>query len=266
MQKILVPTDFSSVADNAVQYAVTLSKKHGGEFIFFHAGPENTGKLQDHIKFATGDLEPDISSAKYISADVDFTVDAVKELIATHKVDMVVMGTHGTHIPFPPRIFGSHTAAIMEEIGVPVIAVPADYIFNSITHIAYATDLVNLKKELASVVRFAKVYNASVNMFHVTPVFPDFYDLDKVDVTEIIETVKAKENFPYITYHIVETEKDNQVVKGINNFIDEHFTDLLVLFHTSRSWIDKIISPSASVKEVSQIRVPVMIFPKEIID
>jgi nucleotide-binding universal stress UspA family protein len=263
MQKILVPTDFSSVADNAVQYAIALSKKHGGEFIFFHAGSENISKLQEHIKFAAGDPGFDLSGAKYISADVDFTVDAVKELVATHRVSMVVMGTHGTHTPFPPKIFGSHTAAIMEEIGIPVIAVPADYIFNSVTHIAYAADLVNLRKELSTVVRFAKIYNASVNVFHVTPVYPDLYDLEKMDVNEVIEGVKTKENFPYITYHVEETEKDNQVVKGINSFIDEHFTDLLVLFHTSRSWIDKIISPSAATKEVSQIRVPVLIFPKE---
>jgi nucleotide-binding universal stress UspA family protein len=264
MQKILIPTDFSSVADNAVQYAVALAKKHGGEFIFFHAGSENLGKLQEHIKFLTSELGFNTDDAKYISADVDFTVDAVKELVATHRINMVVMGTHGTHTPFPPRIFGSHTAAIMEEIGIPVIAVPGDYIFNSITHIAYAADLVNLEKELATVVKFAKTYNASVNVFHVTPVFPDLYDLEEIDVNETIGEIRTKDNFPYITYHLEETEKDNQVVKGINNFIDEHFTDLLVLFHTSRSWIDKIISPSSSVKEISQIRVPVMIFPKEI--
>jgi nucleotide-binding universal stress UspA family protein len=263
MKKMLVPTDFSAVADNAVQYAIALGSHLDVQYIFFHAGKTSTSGLQDKINRLHNDPRFGEKQISYIAADVDFSVEKVKELIQKHQTDLIVMGTHGEHSPFPPKIFGSNTAAILEDAGVPVIAVPPEYVYKGVSRLAYAADLIKFKKELVEVVSFAKSVNASVNVFHVTPVFPDIYS-DKVNVPEIIETVKKECAFPYITFHTEETEHDNQIKKGIRNYLEEHDTDLLVLFHISRSWLDKIIAPSEAIKEIAHIKVPLMIFPKKV--
>jgi nucleotide-binding universal stress UspA family protein len=263
-QKILIPTDLSAVADSAVHYAIALCRNTNAQLLFFHAGKNSTEQLREHI--AKLDVSSDLKSheIKYIASDLVFNVDKIKTLVREHDISMVVMGTHGENTPLPSKIFGRNTTALIEDVGIPVIAVPANYVYKGISRIAYAADLIKLKEELEEVVTFAKHLNASVDVFHVTPVFPDIFDTEKKDVDPIIEQVKEASDFQFIKYHVEETERDNQIKKGIDNYMEEHPVDLLVLFHITRGWIDKIITPSSAIKQIAQIKVPILVFPKKV--
>jgi len=263
-KKILVPTDFSETANNAVRYALAMNKNSDANFLFFHAGKTNTTELQKKISRLQNGDKPAPEKINYIAADLDFNLKLVTELVKEHNIDLIIMGTRGESTPFPAKIFGRNTAAIIEYVEVPVIAVPSDYIYKGISRIAYASDLIKLKQELETVVALAKSMNASVDVFHVTPVFPDIWEKPKKNVDPVIDEVKKEQSFPYIKYHVEETERDNQVKKGIDNYIEEHPVDLLVIFHISRSWIDRIITPSSTVKEISHIKIPILVFPKKI--
>jgi nucleotide-binding universal stress UspA family protein len=258
MKKILIPTDFSPIADRAVQYAFGLSKHHEGEYLFFHAGKASTEELQKKITHLDAYTVLKERQAHFICSDVDFSAKLMQELINEHEIDLVVMGTHGGKTPIAPMVFGSNTTALVESTSVPVIAVPAEYSFKGISKIAYASDLAKMKMELRAVVAFARSMNASVNIFHVVPVFPDL-GAEDTDVETIVESVKKEQNFPYITY-----QRDNQLASGIENYLAEHPSDLLVVFHLNRSWFDKILDPGASVREIVSISIPIMVFPKKV--
>jgi len=262
MKKILVPTDFSAVADNAVTYAIHIAKWHNTEFVFFHAGKTTKDKLQENIMLSPNHSDLLQHKVHYISAETDFNAELVKQLIKEYAIDLVIMGTHGSHTPITPALFGSNTAAVLEDTSVPVIVIPPSYVHKDISKIAYASDLIKLKQELITLIPFAKAVNAAIEIVHVVPVYPDLYDAEKTDVNKVIEQIKQEQNFSYIKYIKEETKFDNQVVKGIDRYLESHTPDILALFHANRNWLDKILNPSATVREVTHIKIPLLVFPK----
>jgi nucleotide-binding universal stress UspA family protein len=263
MRRILVPTDYSSVADKAVEFAIGMSRSTTNELIFFHAGKSGTEELRKKITALAGTDDLATHHARFIVSDLDFDADVVNKLVKEYKIDMVVMGTRGDKTPLTPQVFGSNASAVIDKCEVPVIVVPPNHIYSGISQIAYATDFINFRKELGQVIEFAKTVNAAINVFHVAPVYPDL-GTEKTNALKIVEEAKQKHGFSYITYHLEEMERDNQVVKGMHQFVEEHPSDLLVIFHQDRIWIDKIINPSAAVREVIHVKLPILVFRKKV--
>ena len=262
MSNILVPVDYSAVSDSAIRYSLALARNTNSTFVFFHSGSTDQNKLKEHIRNTSPDVGFFEGRVTYVTYDEDFTAAEVNKIVSTHNIDLIVMGTHGDNTPLPPKIFGSNTSAVLEQVKIPVLAVPPAFIFKGITHIAYAADLGALYEELQLVVDFAKKVSAAVEIVHVVPVFPDLSKTGPGAIDSIIEKVKEERHFPYIKYFIEKTEHDNEIEKGIRNFLKKQSPDLLALFHVNREWIDKILDPGTSIKEVWHIKMPVIIFPK----
>lgn len=263
MRRILIPVDFSPLSDKAIEYARAFTKHSEAEFFFFHAGKASEKELRrkaENLALILPDSK--YHKAHFITSDIEFTPAIVKNLVIENRITLVIMGTQGEH-GFGTGMFNSNTASVMDACGVPVIAVPANYLVKEISRISYAADLLNFEKELETVVEFARSVNGSVDVFHVSPVFPDFHDTEKINAHRIVEQVKDHTAFPYIKYHLEEMEKDNQVAKGIYEHINEHPADLLVLFHAGKPWLDKIFDSGTAAQEISNIRIPVIIFPKK---
>lgn len=262
IKRILVPTDLSAVAENAVRFALNLFKNQASEFVFFNSGKITPGELQSKVE--TRDNAPLTTGTKssYVTMDKNFSADLVKKLTSEYKIDLIVMGTHGANTPLTPDIFGSNAAAVLQESDVPVIAVPDGEYFNAVKKIVYASDLIKLRSELELVIQFATIANAEIDVVHITPVYPDLYDAEKINARNIIADLSEKHNFQKISYYIAETTFSNQIVTGINNYLEKHSADMLALFHAERSWIDRILDPSSTVKEVTHIKLPIIVFPK----
>jgi nucleotide-binding universal stress UspA family protein len=262
MSNILVPVDYSAVSDSAIRYSLAMARNTNSKFVFYHAGNSDMNKLKEHVQNTSPDVNFFSGRVTYVTGADTLTVDEVLKIIDMHSIDIIVMGTHGESTPLPPKLFGSNTSALIEHANVPVLAVPPSFIYKSITHIGYAADLAYLYEELEQVVDFAKKVSAAIEVVHVVPVFPDLSKVNGGDVNEIIEKVKNKHHFPYIKYFVEKTEHDNEIEKGIRNFLKKHSPDLLAVFHMNREWIDKVLDPGTSIKEVWHIRIPVIIFPK----
>ncbi len=263
MIKILIPTDFSKIADNAVNYALSLIRTVNGELTFFHANvPEGDDSLTSlHKELSKSGLSNLTPEANFISTDRLFNSATIKEL-HLDAVDLIIMGTSGENKNFSERIFGTNTSEMIENLNCPVLAVPEHYRFKSIHKIGYATDLNNLNDEIVKVIEFAKPFKAAIEIFHVSPIFPDLGDTEKMDVNSSIETLKERHDYPNIHYSIEKTPRDNQVNKGIHTFLSDHDLDLLVLFHNNQEGIDRFITSSASENMIKEIKSPVLIFPK----
>jgi nucleotide-binding universal stress UspA family protein len=262
MSNILVPVDYSAVSDSAIRYSLAIARNTNSKFVFFHSGSEDLNKLKEHVAHTSPDVGFFSDRTTYITHDDDFAASEVNKVVSAHNIDLIVMGTHGDNTPLPPKIFGSNTSAVLEHVKVPVLAVPPSFIYKGVTHIAYAADLGFLYEELNQVVDFAKKVSAAIEIVHVVPVFPDLSKVGPGAISGIIDKVKTENHFPYIKYFVEKTEEDNQIEKGIRNFLKEHSPDLLAVFHVNREWVDKVLDPGTSIKEVWHIKIPVIIFPK----
>jgi nucleotide-binding universal stress UspA family protein len=263
MKKIVVPTDFSEIAHNATQFAISVAKHTGAEIIFFHAdlhnGSDELRKLKEEA--AKVSLSNRSVKTEFVASDKLFNSITIKDIFKG-SIDLIVIGTSAENADISKKLFGTNTSEIIEDINCPVIAVPANYQYKGIQKIAYASDLSMLEHETAKVIDFAKHFNAAVEIFHVSPVFPDLGDVEKLDIPGKVQQLKEKHGYSTINYFVEKTPHDNQIGKGIKSLLSHHNSDLLVLFHNNREGFDRFISSSENENLVNLIKKTLLIFPK----
>ena len=144
MKKILVPTDFSTCADNAIDFAVQSAKILPVEILLLNAfelsGDIYTDYMGVNKEFNQSQLQAvnnklaqllnSIKASEGIIVDTCIFTGTVKESIAEvtikKNIDLVVMGTAGAN-GLKEKLWGSKTAGIIGKSPVPVIAVPHEY-------------------------------------------------------------------------------------------------------------------------------------------
>jgi len=149
INRILVPTDFSETADQALRYASGLARGLGAKLTIVYADPfvppvdftatvgawdefsfmSLQARAQDHLR-STAEANVDPSVAYDIAVRVDPPLDGILAEARASEADLIVMGTHG-RTGFRRLIIGSVTEAVMRYAKVPVIAVPAHIVTSS---------------------------------------------------------------------------------------------------------------------------------------
>lgn len=159
IRKILVPVDYSECSKFACRYAIKIACKVGAEIKFFHTyySPafdliELAGAVQTQTQLreeVTTNLEESekatiesfIQQMKNYAAECGMQAtlfsyniapgvpeDEIIQFSQEYEPDLVVMGTHGKGTGVG-SIIGSVTAAVINRISFPIIAVPEKYIF-----------------------------------------------------------------------------------------------------------------------------------------
>lgn len=115
IRNILFPTDFSSTAREAQQYAMELVEKFGATLHLLHVVPEVIMPLPDsstswtipeaninqHIEDANKQLLREVGETWAGSHQVQrtttfgFVVDEIVKYAKEHEIDLIVLGTHG---------------------------------------------------------------------------------------------------------------------------------------------------------------------------
>ncbi len=276
MKNILFPTDFSPNADNALNFAIEIVRKIKGHLILFHAysvqliDPNMPAEIylsayQEEEKSAKESLEE--LSKRIIDSNKDenggslFTVDAivtqglvvdeVMALIEEKKIEMVIMGTHGAS-GITELILGSNTASVIEKATVPVLAIPHCAKFNGINNIVYAYD--DIKSGLPSFQRlleFAEIYNSEITLLHIIDEESNTVEINQQEFEKIKKTV---------TYEKIRLEliRENNVIEGINDYINSNKVDVLAMAIRKRTLLDKIFSRSLTKKMAYHTKIPLL--------
>ena len=162
-KRVLLPTDYSKNALNAIRYALELYRNVQCDFYVLNAYhvsgytldsmmvPEPGEHFYDSAKQASEEgmerlmemikLHPDNPKHRFHTiCTFNSLVEAVKNVTAKKDIDIIVMGTKGI-TGSKARIFGTNTVAIMEKIKeCPVIAVPEGFPFAPPKEIVFPTD------------------------------------------------------------------------------------------------------------------------------
>ncbi len=168
--KILVPTDFTKVADVAMNHAMTVAQHTGAEVYLLHVVPK-----QSEADEARDKLAVEVERAKQWNKDVpvhklvrvgsifDDIGDAASEIAA----DLIIMGTHGMRgMQF---ITGSRALRVITSSDVPFVVVQE----RAIKEGGYDSIVVPLdlhketRQKLTLVADMAKTFNSKVHL--ITP-------------------------------------------------------------------------------------------------
>lgn len=167
LRKIIVPTDFSAVAENAMNHAITLAQHSGAEIYLLHVVGKQ-GEVDDARKKLAEVINSFASKASGVVLHklvrVGSIYDDIGDAAAEVDADLIVMGTHGMRgMQF---ITGSRALRVITSSQVPFIVVQERSIkANGYDSIVVPLDLhKETRQKLTLVADMAKNFNSKVHL------------------------------------------------------------------------------------------------------
>ncbi len=265
MKNIVVPTDFSPNANNALQYAINIANHFDSTIHLVHAFEviSSTGTLVSVRKYLLDDAKGGLEKTKQAVENSLFhhttlTIKALEgstiEMIGAYAkrvdADLIVMGTQGAS-GLKEVFLGSNASGVVQRSTIPVLVVPSGHSYRPFKRIVLAVDeeVVADDSPLIPLKNLAKEYKSRIEILHVDRSNP----MEAIDCG-IGETLGR---IPHQTYSV----RHNNVNEGINYFIDEVGADLLCMLRRERSFWERLFHRSAIRKETFSSPVPLLVLP-----
>ena len=178
---------------------------------------------------------------------------------AKHHVDIIITGTHagGNLSRF---LVGDHVAQLIETSKVPVLIVPANPSLQPIKKIAFATELVNMERDLKPIcdlITWGKLLNAEIIITHIADENYEAFKYQK-ELADSLLSLADKSHFPDIHYRMI---KDNKVEDGLEWLSEHGELDVLAMVHQHRNLFAELFSHSHTKKMAANLQLPLMVFP-----
>lgn len=254
MKTIVVPTDFSPSAENAMTYAGVIAQAINAAVLLVHVyqipvsmneAPILTIPPDELKRYADAGLERAKNLLQKNYSDIDIKIesrlgdvtDEVNDVCKNNETFLVVTGNHGGDSGFERFLFGSTSLSIIRHTKFPVIAVPDSTTKKEVKNIALAVD--NSTKNIPSKVQqMVETFHAQLKLIHVKT------DKDEFNWSD--------SNIP------VQTIRDNEFVHGIENYIQSNNIDLLAILPHKHNLMEKIFFKTHTPQLLQKLSVPIM--------
>jgi nucleotide-binding universal stress UspA family protein len=273
MKKILLPTDFSEVANNAFVHALELANKLDAELFLLHTYelpivdnqffPANYQTIFDSLELSKfekfKEILPELHAIaekrklghvyfSHIIMDGDLVYN-MKECIKKEGIDFVVMGTSGAS-GWKEIFIGTNTGEVISSVTVPVLSVPEKAKYTFIKNIAFTTRFREKDKEsLKKTIEIAKLTNSMVKCLYVKT-----EDSDVVD-TQIAQWENEFKDEP-VQFFII---PNDDVKATILDFISGQEIDVLTMVTHKRNFFVALFETSFSEKMSYYSDIPVLV-------
>lgn len=273
MKTILIPTDFSENAKNAIEYAIEMAKKEKAKIIIVHAcyityiAPDAPAQylteelvfVEDAAKKEMQKLIKKIENEGILCEAVikqDNAIDLILEEAIKRKPDLIVMGTKGA-TGLKEVIIGSNTARVIEKVNCPVIAVPEKSSFKPIKHIVYATNyLLSDIDALKNLVNIAELFNAEITLLHVSNEALN-HETEEDHILKFRSKIKSRIDYDKVRFKLVYGKIFENVLA---EYIKRESPDLLAMSTHHRTVYDKLFGKSFTKKMAYHTNIPLLAF------
>lgn len=276
MKKILLPTDFSENAYNAVRYAVQLFQKdeclfyllntytpvlYDNEYLVYNAAQPTLTEIyrnrsMEGLSRVLRRLKRYHENAKHHFEKVssfNLLSDEIKELVSEKDIDLVVMGTKGA-TGAKEILFGTHTMHALKKVKCPLLAIPAHYDYNTPEEILFPTDYeADFESLLGLLKEIVQSHNSRVHIMNVY--------LGE-ELTE--EQEKQKRTLGSIfkdNAHHFHSIADKSLTSAIYNFQEENDIDMLVMLNNKQSFFENLLFRPVINEIGFHVKVPFLVIP-----
>ncbi|MBM1106586.1 universal stress protein [Aurantibacter crassamenti] len=275
-KRILLPTDFSKNALNAIRYALELYKNVRCEFYFLNVFKTNDHYLDKRLVPEPGErfyeaakLNSNTSMNKLMEVlrfqpennkhifhaicTFNSLLVAVEDVLRAKDIDVIVMGTKGI-TDDSKAILGTNTVGVMEKITqCPTIAVPASFSFSPPEEIVFPTDYKTpfRRIELGPMLEIAKMHSSSIHVLHIEKeaILSTDQVKNKALLTEMLEDV---------THSFHELTKVG-VGQGVKSFVESRDSDMITFLNRKHRFFNSWLS-NPLLKEIGyNSEIPIMV-------
>lgn len=272
MKKILIPTDFSEHAENALRVAAQIARKNDGEIILLHmlelphqaSDAVGSGSDIPEIMFFKNaalrrledlmdeDYLQDIKVSEVVQFELAF--DGILKISQKNNVDLIVMGSHGAS-GFKEMFIGSNAEKVVRNADVPVLIIKKDQGDFAVNDFVFASDFSDeIKAPFGKVVDFANNFDANLHLVMINT--PNNFKTTSAAEAQLKNFVSGF-NIGKFQTHIY---NDTNVEKGILNFSNSINADLIGMCTHGRKGLAHFLNGSISEDLVNHSSRPVVTF------
>jgi len=271
MKTIIVPTDFSPVATNAMNFAADMALGINASLLLLHVYqvpvsmtdvPVVLVSAEELKKSSEEKLEElktslsHVTSGKvkiYTEAHMGDIVDQLEDLCKQIQPFAVIMGTKGAS-GIERILFGSTTLTTIRHLTWPVIVVPPGKEYgNGIRKVGFACDFRQVVETtpVEFIKQMVKEFNAELHILNVDYENKQFKP-ETPEQSLLLHTLFEDVNPSYHFINHVDIED------GINEFAETNNLDLLITIPKKHKLLESLFKPSSTKQLVTQSHVPVM--------
>lgn len=272
MKQILVATNFSKEAENALHYGAALASEYKYEITLFYL--QNISIHTQNAQLSADNFETNIKrnqkkladkaleiSAKYSIEVLPYytTGDFCEELehcTSDKKIDLVVLGL--AQKTLEQEVLGNTTSKILHKLKFPTLSIPLGAKYKGISNVILADDMnqdfnLNIDKNIFELIRHLE---SKIEIFHVSEKVKEV-NANKSDIMAIIE---ADKEFDTIMYKDMVS---SEVIQSIKEEILLLKADLLIMFPHNYDFWNSLIHRSKTNMMLSNIDIPLLAIPSK---
>lgn len=271
LQRILVATDYSTTANNALLYSLDLAEATSANVSILHAcatpsaatanfpsgyyeavsTEKDDKQAQDKMQQLKHDFlyDPQVEYDTIIRSGP--AVGVIQQVAEDEKVDLIVMGTRRAE--GMKTWLGSVTIDTVRESRIPVLVVPMGARYSTFQRIVLATTFTRVSdlNVLNLLKAFVQHFKAHLDVLHVHP-SGQKYSSEQTHFRE------AFDHYLSGLSHQIHTVDREDISQGIQEFLNAHPTDMLVMLPQQRSFFEQLWHASQTKQMIFHTLIPLL--------
>lgn len=280
MKNIVLPTDFSDNAWNAIFTALKLFTNVECTFYLLHAyepnalnmlgqkGQQRLGVIYDSLSEYSRQelnkvmayLKKNLHNPKHsfeMIPESDPLENALAQLVEQKEADLICMGTQGA--TGAKQVFmGSNTVKVLKKIkDYPILVVPSDHDFKALKSLAFPTDFSNKyeQHQLLPMTELVSLWKTNIQIVHVAVEF----EMNDQQLLNQKGLKKYLDGFDVMFYNI---DFEDNIAHTLEKFIMNTEIDMMALIRYQHTFWEKIIGEPVIKKMAFHTKVPLLILPE----
>jgi nucleotide-binding universal stress UspA family protein len=272
-KKILVPTDFSETAENALRAAMLLAQKEKAAIYLVHFcqklveldaigepmfQPNEQEVASEHakdqllrIKHSARIAYPELHF--HVLVNGGFLENEIAGLCKENDIDLIVCGTNGTDW-LGEHFLGTNASSMVQVSTIPILVIPQKANFTRLKKIVFSTDFQSADGEiLKKIVGLAQNFEASIQAIHISQKLAN-----GAPALALFKEIVQQSNYLDVSYKdLVDGELSS---KFLNSYLKNENADLLVMTTTGKNTLERILYGSFTREMVCHSEHPLLIY------
>ncbi len=253
---IIVPWDFSQVAENAFQHAVNISKVLNREILLLHivADSKDVESKRTELDESSEKLGNEYGKKPFTEVVDGSIFKAIGDTATEMKAEMIIMGTHG--MKGAQKLFGSKALKVVVSSRIPFLVVQDKPKKDKVDTILLPIDFKQENKEKANWIYYlARNFGAKFIILKSRA-------KDKGFRKKILSNIKYIESFLKghdVAYEIITAPGKESFKKEIIEIAREQQADLILVMATRDiNWVDYLLGAPEQYVLANPVGTPVM--------
>ncbi len=272
MNKILVPTDFSQQAANALGVALSIARKSGAELHLYHVieapdFPEITDIMAYQSLGNTNVLEKVEEQLAQIadceecqdlrisySIDVDSPYKKISDKASDENFDLIVIGSHGRK-GIDRILIGSTTEKVIQHAPCLVLTIKEPASYFSPSNIVFGSNFYGeIAHGFSCLIQFAELYEATIHLLKINT--RNHFETTRY-TRQLMESFAEEQHLSNYTINLYNDDSEEE---GILHFAQDTEADMICVPTHGKTGLSHLLSSSIAENVSEQAFRPVMTY------